>query len=62
MTYALYENEGHGFLRPENKLSFYALTEEFLHKHLGGRKESMKKVPGTSLKILERGDLDIVDY
>lgn len=59
VTYALYENEGHGFLRPENRLSFYALTEEFLHKHLGGRKEPMTKVPGTSLKILEKGDLDI---
>ena len=59
VTYALYENEGHGFLRPENKISFYALTEEFLHKHLGGRKESMKKVPGTLLNVLENGDLDI---
>ena len=39
VTYALYPDEGHGFIRPENKLSFYAVTEAFLSKHLGGRYE-----------------------
>jgi dipeptidyl aminopeptidase/acylaminoacyl peptidase len=39
VTYALYPDEGHGFVRPENKLSFYAVTEAFLSKHLGGRFE-----------------------
>ena len=33
-TYVLYPNEGHGFAQPENRLSFAALTEEFLHKCL----------------------------
>ena len=37
VTYALYPNEGHGFARPENRLSFYALTEEFLSEVLGGQ-------------------------
>ena len=59
VTYALYEDEGHGFMRPENRLSFYALAEEFLYKHLGGRKEPIKKVRNTSLKLLEKGGLDI---
>ena len=27
VTYALYPDEGHGFVRPENKLSFYAVTD-----------------------------------
>lgn len=62
VTYALYEDEGHGFMRPANRLSFYALAEEFLHKHLGGRKESIKKVSNTSLKLLEKGGLDIKEY
>jgi dipeptidyl aminopeptidase/acylaminoacyl peptidase len=39
VTYLLYSDEGHGFARPENKLSFYAVAEAFLSKHLGGRCE-----------------------
>lgn len=37
--YLLFEDEGHGFLRPENRLEYYATVEEFLAKHLGGRYE-----------------------
>jgi dipeptidyl aminopeptidase/acylaminoacyl peptidase len=36
VTYVLYSDEGHGFARPENRLSFYAIAEAFLAKHLGG--------------------------
>lgn len=36
VTYVLYQDEGHGFVRQENKLSFYAIAEEFLSKTLGG--------------------------
>lgn len=39
VTYTLFSDEGHGFGRPENKLAFYAVTEAFLAKHLGGRVE-----------------------
>jgi dipeptidyl aminopeptidase/acylaminoacyl peptidase len=39
VTYALYSDEGHGFARPENRLSFYAVTEAFLATHLGGKCE-----------------------
>jgi dipeptidyl aminopeptidase/acylaminoacyl peptidase len=39
VTYALYPDEGHGFARPENNLSFMALTEAFLAHTLGGRAE-----------------------
>lgn len=39
VTYVLYPDEGHGFARPENRMSFYAVAEQFLAKHLGGRAE-----------------------
>ena len=37
--YMLFEDEGHGFARPENRLKFYATAERFLARHLGGRHE-----------------------
>jgi len=37
VTYVLYPDEGHGFARPENRMSFYAVVEAFLAEHLGGR-------------------------
>ncbi|MGF1471015.1 MAG: S9 family peptidase [Rubrobacteraceae bacterium] len=37
--YLLFEDEGHGFARPENRLEFYAAAERFLARHLGGRSE-----------------------
>jgi dipeptidyl aminopeptidase/acylaminoacyl peptidase len=39
VTYVLYADEGHGFARPENRLSFYAISEAFLAQCLGGRAE-----------------------
>jgi dipeptidyl aminopeptidase/acylaminoacyl peptidase len=39
VTYALFHDEGHGFARPENRFAFYAITEGFLAKNLGGRYE-----------------------
>ena len=37
VTYVLYPDEGHGFARPENNMSFNAVTEAFLAEQLGGR-------------------------
>lgn len=37
--YLLFEDEGHGFVKPENRIKFYATAEKFLAKHLGGRAE-----------------------
>jgi dipeptidyl aminopeptidase/acylaminoacyl peptidase len=37
--YMLFEDEGHGFVKAENRLKFYAAVEAFLAKHLGGRVE-----------------------
>jgi len=39
VEYVVYENEGHGFYRPENRLDFYRRAEKFLAEHLGGRYE-----------------------
>ncbi|HMP80806.1 MAG TPA: S9 family peptidase, partial [Pirellulaceae bacterium] len=41
VTYMLYPEEGHGFDRPENNISFFAVTEAFLARHLGGRYEEI---------------------
>jgi len=37
--YMLFPDEGHGFAKPENRLTFFAAAERFLAKHLGGRFE-----------------------
>lgn len=37
--YVVFEDEGHGFAKPENRLAFYAAAERFLARHLGGRQE-----------------------
>jgi dipeptidyl aminopeptidase/acylaminoacyl peptidase len=37
--YLLFEDEGHGFAKPGNRLRFYAKAERFLAEHLGGRHE-----------------------
>ena len=39
VTYVLYPDEGHGFARPENRMSFNAVMEAFLAEQLGGRFE-----------------------
>lgn len=38
--YMLFEDEGHGFMKEENRLEFFASAERFLAKHLGGRYEN----------------------
>ena len=37
--YVLFSDEGHGFIKPENRLIFYKRIEKFFAKHLGGRYE-----------------------
>ena len=39
VTYLLYPDEGHGLVRPENAMSFTAVSEIFLSEFLGGRYE-----------------------
>ena len=54
VIYALYPDEGHGFARPENRLSFYAITEEFFAKYLGGNCEPINDdFKNSSIEIKE---------
>ncbi|HZN66897.1 MAG TPA: S9 family peptidase, partial [Tepidisphaeraceae bacterium] len=52
VTYVLYPDEGHGFGRPENRLSFNAVAEQFLARHLGGRAEPVgKDFEGSTIEV-----------
>ena len=52
VTYVLYPDEGHGFARPENNLSFYAIAEAFLAQCIGGRSEPIgEDFKGASLEV-----------
>lgn len=52
VTYVLYPDEGHGFARPENNLSFFAAAEAFLSKCLGGRHEPVgEDFKGSSITV-----------
>lgn len=54
VTYIVYPDEGHGFLRPENRMSFKAVAEAFLAEHLGGRCQPIgNDFAGSSLEIRE---------
>lgn len=48
VQYVLYPDEGHGFARPENRLHFYAIAEEFLAQYLEGRFEPIGQSEGHS--------------
>jgi hypothetical protein len=55
VTYLVYTNEGHGFHRPENQISYHALEETFLSRCLGGRFEPITdaEIKASSVQILE---------
>jgi len=57
VTYVLYPDEGHGFARPENNLSFFAIAEAFLAGRLEGRYEPIgDDFNDSSLQVLEGAD------
>ena len=57
VTYVLYPDEGHGFARPQNRISFYAVAEGFLSKCLGGRAEAIgNDFAGSSLSVKAGAD------
>ena len=58
VTYITFPDEGHGFVRPENRLAFYGVAEAFLAKHLGGRYQPIgNDFAGSSLKVEAGGEL-----
>jgi dipeptidyl aminopeptidase/acylaminoacyl peptidase len=58
VTYVLYPDEGHGFARPENRISFNAVEEGFLSTCLHGRAEPVGgDLKGSTLQVLRGADL-----
>ena len=58
VTYITFRDEGHGFVRPENRLAFNAVAEAFLAKHLGGRCQPIgDDFTGSTIKIETGGEL-----
>jgi hypothetical protein len=54
VTYINYPDEGHGFVRPPNNISFRAVTEAFLQPCLGGRAEPIgDDFTGSTIQVLE---------
>lgn len=54
VTYVLYPDEGHGFQRPQNRISFNAVAEGFLATCLGGAAEPIgADFQGSSLQVPE---------
>jgi len=51
--YVRYSDEGHGFVRPENRIDFQARVERFLAENLGGRYEPMhgERFPGSTATV-----------
>lgn len=58
VTYLLYPDEGHGFGRPANAVSFNAISEAFLAEQLGGRVEPLHpdEIRGNSLQVVTGGE------
>lgn len=53
VTYVSYPDEGHGFARPANRMSFNAVTEAFLAECLGGAAEPYGNVfDGSTAQVL----------
>ena len=58
VTYVTFSDEGHGFVRPENRMAFAAVTEAFLAKHLGGHYQPIEgDLAGSTLKVEAGGEL-----
>lgn len=39
VEYLVKDDEGHGFLNPENQIDLYRTAERFFARHLGGRQD-----------------------
>jgi dipeptidyl aminopeptidase/acylaminoacyl peptidase len=53
VVYVLYSDEGHGFARPENRLSFNAIAEAFLAGRLDGRCQPFgDDLTGSSIQVV----------
>jgi dipeptidyl aminopeptidase/acylaminoacyl peptidase len=64
--YLLIEGEGHGFVKPANRLRFYRAAEIFLAQHLGGRAEETPdddppRTPDPAVPNNHSPDMTVVD-
>ena len=57
VEYLNFPDEGHGFANPDNNMSFIAVMEKFLSKHLGGRYQD--SVPEKLGSIIDKVTVDI---
>ncbi|MDB5433187.1 MAG: peptidase prolyl oligopeptidase active site domain protein [Caulobacter sp.] len=58
VTYVLFPDEGHGFARPQNNIAFYAASEQFLARCLGGQAEPFgSALSGSSITVPEGAPL-----
>ena len=59
VTYAVFTDEGHQFLRPDNSLAMWTLIEAFLAAHLGGAVEPFDAAlfARSSMKIMTGAEL-----
>ncbi|MBX3376105.1 MAG: S9 family peptidase [Phycisphaeraceae bacterium] len=55
VTYVVFPDEGHGFLRPENRVAFWGIAEAFLSRQLGGRCEDLGGVVRDSSAEIRAG-------
>ena len=55
VTYVLYPDEGHGFAKPANSISFFGVAENFLAECLGGRAEPLGDVLDPSTAEIVEG-------
>jgi dipeptidyl aminopeptidase/acylaminoacyl peptidase len=60
VTYITFSDEGHGFVRTENRLACFAVVEAFLAQHLGGRRQPVGDDFARSSIKIETGR-DLVD-
>jgi dipeptidyl aminopeptidase/acylaminoacyl peptidase len=58
VTYVVYPDEGHGFQKPANRLSYIAIAEAFFARHLGGAWETIgTDLDGSSHEIRAGADI-----
>jgi len=58
VAYVVYPDEGHGFQKPPNRLSYIAIAEAFFARHLGGAFEAVgRDLEGSSHEIRAGADI-----
>ena len=58
VTYIAYPDEGHGFNKPPNRISYIAIAEAFFARHLGGACEAIvEDLEGSSHEVRAGADI-----